>query len=75
MFTSLPGGVRRVADGEQRRELLDEGVALQLALVVFQALENDTMVSGVERRLREDVPKYRVTVQVVSNLMFTPKKG
>ena len=55
--TSLPGGVGRVADGEHGCKLLDEGVALQLALVVFQALENDTMVSGVERRLRLEPKK------------------
>ena len=42
MFTSLPGGVRRVADGEQRGELLYEGVALQLALVVLRALRTTT---------------------------------
>ena len=55
---SLPGGVGRVADGEHGSKLLDEGVALQLALVVFQALENETMVSGLQRRLCQDALKY-----------------
>ena len=37
--TSLfPCGVGRVPDGEEGGELLDEGIALQIALVVLRAL-------------------------------------
>ena len=36
--SSFPCGVGRVPDGEEGGELLDEGVALQLALVVLRAL-------------------------------------
>ena len=55
MFTSLPGGVRRVADGEQRRELLDEGVALQLALVVLRALQTKKFTQPYDRTFWEEI--------------------
>ena len=42
--SSFPCGVGRVPDGEEGGELLDEGVALQIALVVLRALKQNSHV-------------------------------
>ena len=44
LHASFPGGVGRVPDGEEGGELLDEGVALQIALVVLCALKHNSHV-------------------------------